>query len=446
MTDHTTHNAQNLRPLLHFTALKNWLNDPNGLSYYRGKYHLFYQYNPKGLEWGNMSWGHATSEDLLHWEHLPIAMIQDQDYDRDGVFSGSAIVYQGEHYVYYTGVAQEEKGLKQVQCLATSKDGINYLKYENNPILEGSEHANAYDFRDPKVWLYDNRMYLIVATNDENKGKANLYVSTNGIDFEYDREFFRPNMGYMWECPDLFQVDKQWLLIYSAMGVGQDMKQNTAFISKVDFEYDKRETYVDEPERMDYGDDFYAPQTIGNEKERRIMIAWLRMIKPLDDSHPWTGMMTLPREIFIENGQIMYRVIEEIYANTKGYITKNLHAKHHHQIQLNDAYLFECTLSFDHTTDLQLTTPKESGLSISYKSQMRRVYLVRNLHGVETIYESPIIDTDVITLQIFLDKSVAEIFINHGRHVLTAVYYQPTKTLEINVSKDIETFEYRFLS
>ena len=147
------------RPGFHFSTRVGWLNDPNGFSFYEGKYHLFYQYHPYDPYWGPMHWGHAVSEDLLHWEYLPAALAPDQIYDKDGCFSGSAVVLpDGKQLLMYTGVKRIPKadgGMcdEQTQCLAVG-DGVDYVKYEKNPIMDkkdipqGSSEA---DFRDPKM-------------------------------------------------------------------------------------------------------------------------------------------------------------------------------------------------------------------------------------------------------------------------------------------------------
>ena len=127
-----------LRPVFHFTAPYGWINDPNGFCYFKGMYHLFYQYNPHGCEWSKMYWGHAVSKDLTHWEDLPIALYPDQEYDTDevgGCFSGSAIVRGDRLYVFYTGTSRHGNMLVQSQCMAYSDDGIKFEKYSGNPVV-----------------------------------------------------------------------------------------------------------------------------------------------------------------------------------------------------------------------------------------------------------------------------------------------------------------------
>ena len=151
--------AKEERPDFHLSVRTGWLNDPNGFSYYGGKYHMFYQYNPYNAQWGPMHWGHAVSDDLLHWEYLPAALAPDEAYDRDGCFSGSAVTMDdGSQLLMYTGVLRERQrdgGFREVQtqCLAVG-DGTDYEKYEKNPVLDEKdlpEGCSRNDFRDPKM-------------------------------------------------------------------------------------------------------------------------------------------------------------------------------------------------------------------------------------------------------------------------------------------------------
>ena len=182
------------RPAFHLTPFCGWMNDPNGFSYYDGKYHLFYQYNPYDIHWNTMHWGHAVSSDLLHWEYLPAALAPDESYDCNGCFSGSAIELSDKtHLLIYTGVKQyklPDGSLRdaQVQCLAVG-DGQNYRKYEKNPVIDASklpEGASKADFRDPRIWqLSDGRFCCAVASRpSDGSGQILLYVSSNGFEIE----------------------------------------------------------------------------------------------------------------------------------------------------------------------------------------------------------------------------------------------------------------------
>ena len=199
------------RPGFHLSTRVGWLNDPNGFSFYEGKYHLFYQYHPYDPYWGPMHWGHAVSEDLLHWEYLPAALAPDMSYDRDGCFSGSAVsLPDGRQLLMYTGVKRiplEEGGFRdeQTQCLAVG-DGLDYEKYEKNPVLDVEnipEGCSKADFRDPKMWVNEDGTYSCVVANRaaDGSGQLLLYTSQDGFEWKFKSVLIENHnrFGVMWE-------------------------------------------------------------------------------------------------------------------------------------------------------------------------------------------------------------------------------------------------------
>ena len=217
------------RPGFHLSTRVGWLNDPNGFSYYEGKYHLFYQYHPYDPYWGPMHWGHAVSEDLLHWEYLPAALAPDQTYDRDGCFSGSAVTLpDGRQLLMYTGVKRiplADGGFcdEQTQCLAVG-NGIDYEKYEQNPVLDGKDipkGCSKEDFRDPKMLKNEDGTYSCVVANRaaDGSGQVLLYTSTDGFEWKFKSVLManHDRFGVMWECPDLFCLDGKDVLMCSPM-------------------------------------------------------------------------------------------------------------------------------------------------------------------------------------------------------------------------------------
>ena len=172
--------AKEERPDFHLCSRVGWMNDPNGFCYYNGMYHLFYQYYPYESKWGPMHWGHAVSEDMLHWQYLPAAMAPDETYDREGCFSGSAIALpDGRQLLMYTGVVRETRedgsvSERQRQCVATG-DGVDYVKYAENPVLTEEDlpqGSSRVDFRDPKVWRGDDGNYYAVVGNRPADGSG----------------------------------------------------------------------------------------------------------------------------------------------------------------------------------------------------------------------------------------------------------------------------------
>ena len=215
------------RPAFHVSPYVGWMNDPNGFSYYQGEYHLFYQYYPYDTHWDSMHWGHVVSKDLLHWKYLPAALAPDEEYDKGGCFSGSAIeLDDGRQLLMYTAVDHEtlEDGSKrdiQTQAVAVG-DGRDYVKYEKNPILTEKdlpEGASKVDFRDPKIWKgKDGNFYCVIGSRPaDGSGQILLYRSANGFDWKFVSILAenKKRFGKMWECPDFFELDGKHVLLTS---------------------------------------------------------------------------------------------------------------------------------------------------------------------------------------------------------------------------------------
>ena len=317
------------RPAFHLSARVGWLNDPNGFSWYQGRYHLFYQYHPYDSHWGPMHWGHAVSSDLLHWSYLPAAMAPDKPCDRDGCFSGSALsLPDGRHMLMYTGVAKEytlsgEVREVQSQNLAFG-DGLDYEKYEWNPVIpEPPEGGSRFSFRDPKLWQARDGSYRALIANDKpgQGGQLLLYRSTDLLHWDFVRVLAenRNRIGRMWECPDFFELDGKHVLLSSSMDMlpkGLEYHNgNGTFYLLGSFD-EETEAFTEESNHaIDYGIDFYAPQTILSPDGRRILIGWMQNWDTCNlhvKSTPWFGQMSLPRELHIKNGILYQTPIQEL--------------------------------------------------------------------------------------------------------------------------------------
>lgn len=292
----------------HFMAPAAWMNDPNGLIYFKGEYHLFYQIHPYSAGNGPKHWGHAKSADLVNWEHLPIALAPTLEYEANGCFSGSAVDDHGVFTLIYTGNAVKDKRKKQVQCVATSDDGITFRKYAGNPIIGEFPEEGSADFRDPKVWRHRDQWYMAVGSGKNGKGNALLYRSGDLYDWTYIgkmAESRTPEEGVVWNCPDFFRVgDKDVLMVSPAVWEGnkQFVRKTLYYIGRMDYE-----TGIFHPETagdVDSGWDFYAPQTLVDSQGRIILIGWMDMwFNPMPtQAYGWAGAMTLPREVFLTSG------------------------------------------------------------------------------------------------------------------------------------------------
>lgn len=281
------------RPLWHFTPAYGWMNDPNGVIQLRGEYHLFYQHHPFGTDWGPMHWGHAVSRDLLRWQHLPIALAPTPGGpDAAGCFSGSAVDDGGVLSLVYTG-----HGERQVQCLATSRDGRRFEKHAGNPVLGGPPAGfSAADFRDPKVWRAEGRWWLVAGSHRGDRGAALLFESADLYEWRFKAVAAESDgtQGSMWECPDLFALDGRHVLAYSPMGLPS--RAPLVLVGRLDYATGR---FAAESRHVaDHGFDFYAPQSFEDEAGRRIVIGWMENWESKTwptKAHGWAGAMTVPR-------------------------------------------------------------------------------------------------------------------------------------------------------
>ena len=323
-----------MRPLFHLTPRCGWMNDPNGFSLYKGEYHLFYQYYPYETVWGPMHWGHAVSKDLITWEYYPAAIAPDMEYDKNGCFSGSAIEMEdGRQLLVYTGVQKmedEDGNIREVQtqCVAFG-DGKDYEKYANNPVIDSTmlpEGAGKQDFRDPKVWRENGKYYIVVGNKTEDiDGQILQFVSDDGINWSYDKTVIKNNhrFGVMWECPDYFNHDGKQVLLTSPQDMLPEELEfhngngTLCVIGSID---ENGEFCEENCQAVDYGIDFYAPQTIKTPDGRRVMIGWMQNWDTCGirrDDFPWFGQMSIPREITIKDNRLIQwpaREIENYYG------------------------------------------------------------------------------------------------------------------------------------
>lgn len=444
------------RPDFHLSPRIGWMNDPNGFSYYNGQYHLFYQYYPYEAKWGPIYWGHAVSDDLLHWEYLPAALAPDEIYDRDGCFSGSAVTLpDGRHMLMYTGFEKErrENGLYcdvQTQCIAVG-NGIDYEKYEKNPVLDIKdlpEGGSKTDFRDPKIWKRADGTYCCVVGNraSDGNGQILLFRSQDGFAWKYEKVLVANNgrFGKMWECPDFFLLDGKWILLTSPQDMlpeGFEFHNGDGTLCLIgDFD-EETDTFTQQGyQSVDYGIDFYAPQTLLAPDGRRIMIGWMQnwdtcSIRSLDVK--WFGQISLPRELFLKNGRLYQKPISEIdamrcnevaYQNVcfsdvirlegirgrKADIELILRpgdtqkTYHKFAIRLAQNEQFYTSLSF---------RPHEAVLKIDRKfSGSRRAIIHQRRCKINDV-------KDELKLRIILDQFSVEVFVNEGAYVLTAAIY-----------------------
>jgi beta-fructofuranosidase len=286
------------RPRYHFLPPANWMNDPNGLIQWRGQYHLFYQYNPFAPVWGAIHWGHALSDDLVHWRDLPIALAPTPGtVDEYGVFSGCAVDNHGVATVLYTGVRKPAHGARiELPCLATSTDAdlVTWTKYPDNPVIAAPPPGfDVLGFRDHAVWQEADTWYQVIGSGIRGVGgTVLLYRSADLRHWDYVRPICvgdRTTTGDIWECPDLFALGNQHVLMVSPV----PLRKTLFFLGSFrDHRFEARSSGT-----VDDGGYFYAPQSFTDDHGRRIMFGWLweGRSEAAQRAAGWAGVMSLPR-------------------------------------------------------------------------------------------------------------------------------------------------------
>lgn len=431
--------------VLHLKAPGNWINDPNGFIYYDGWYHLFFQHFPYAPVWGTMHWGHAVSRDLVHWKHLGIAVFPTKSYDRNGVFSGSAIERGGELCLYYSAVrylkenpenihCAPEGGFETSQAMITSSDGFHFENWKDKrqiiPVIHNREMADPADTRDPKVWREMGRYYMVLGSTWEKKqGQAVFFISEDGEHWEFLSRQPKEAFGHTLECPDLFRVGDQRILLGSPMGVMKDGLEypSNAMGWRAEFQPETGKLeLLGEGQLVDCGMDLYAPQTTLDREGRRVMIAWMRMPKAAEpenseDGLPWNGMMCLPRVVEVKDGHIYFRVHPEV-------------EKH-----FAPAAAAEMTVLMEGWKEqgrgmgifrIKTKLPEGEGLNIggyriwredgAIKTDRSQVF--QGISGYRTCFSTPQVEGEC-RLDIFVEPNLIEIFVNEGEYVLSSVVY-----------------------
>lgn len=434
---------EQFRPQYHFSPPQQWMNDPNGMVYLDGEYHLFYQHYPDSNVWGPMHWGHAVSEDLLHWDHLPIALYPDS---LGYIFSGSAVIDHGntsglgkngqDPMVAIFTYHHDENG--QSQGIAFSNDkGRSWTKYRNNPVLES---PGIPDFRDPKVSWYDRgngsgKWIMTLAVKD----KISFYSSPNLIDWTHESDFNPEWAAYggVWECPDLFPLktnsgNEKWMLLVSINPGGPNGGSATQyFIGNFD-----GQNYTAEGESikwLDYGTDNYAGVTWSNippEDGRRLFIGWMSnwQYANIVPTTEWRSANTIPRELALitDHGveRVASRPIKELeqLRQTTEIIQGSTHA-------LKDP-LFELELEKESGESARITLKNELGEKVMITFEDNQLIFDRTESGKISFEEgfgkritAPITDITIETIRMYADRSSLEIFINDGALVMTEIIF-----------------------
>ena len=413
--------TEEFRPRAHFTPEKNWINDPNGLLYYKGKYHLFYQHNPSGILWGNMSWGHSVSSDLLHWEHLPVAI---GCTDTTGIFSGSAVVdftnssgfgsIDNPPLVAIYTVHQNDES-NQSQHIAYSVDeGLTWTKYADNPVLD----LSMKDFRDPKVsWVESTQSWLMTIAKP-HEYKIAFFTSKDLKSWQHLSDFGPLGAtGGIWECPDLFSLatpsgENKWVLLVSLNPGGIAGGSGTQYFIG-DWDGKTFSTEQKETKWIDYGRDNYAGVTFFNAPDdRRIFLAWMsnwdyaaKLPSPI-----WRGSMTSPRELTLIERDNQLQLSALPIKELKNVTDKSF------VIDGNE----DCTITIG---------DQGASLLIKFDSITKKITVDRSAAWFAEFADSPqstpLITLTEFTLRLVIDNGSLELFVPEAAVALTTLHTLP---------------------
>ncbi|SDO73218.1 glycoside hydrolase family 32 protein [Halobacillus aidingensis] len=437
------------RPHIHFTPEQMWMNDPNGLVYFEGEYHLFYQYHPDSKQWGPMHWGHAVSKDLITWEHLPVALYPDT---LGMIFSGSAVVDHKDTSGFFDGkpglvaVFTHADGDLQRQSIAYSKDhGRTWVKYDDNPVIP---NPGIKDFRDPKVfWHEETEKWVMVLAAGR---KVQFYTSTDLKQWTYVSEFgegWGEQKG-VWECPDLFSLtnettgEKKWVLpIGIDAGAPSGGSGTQYFIGSFDGKHFVPHQSKETVRWLDYGKDFYASQSFSDLPGRRVVLAWMSNWQYANDvpTDPWRSAMTIPRELTLSMVEGQERLIQKPVAELTSLIEKKmekepffLQEKQSTELdQPASPFIWEWGVEIEKggVFEARLFGKQDGGLRVRIDRGKNTLYVQRDRADLDFSKEyactcqAPLNgDHSSFHLKLVCDHSSVEIFLGDGEISMTNVY------------------------
>ena len=466
------------RPQVHFTPKEKWMNDPNGMLYHKNTYHLFYQYYPDSTVWGPMHWGHATSADMIHWKHQPIALYPDS---LGYIFSGSAVVDIHNTSGFGNGKAPlvaifthhdpvgeaQGKSDYQNQSLAYSiDDGRTWIKYANNPVIK---NPGIKDFRDPKVMWFkkDKKWILTLAASN----RIIFYSSKNLKDWIMESEFGE-NVGAhggVWECPDLFTLKHGgktvWILIVNLNPGGPNKGSATQYFLG-DFDGKSFLPLSTETKWLDYGPDEYAGVTWSNTGKRRLFLGWMSnwLYANVVPTEPWRNAMTIPRELRVietNNALLVASTPVKELARIKStpFVINNVSLSEKNDVSKSIKNLsFPCivNLSVDGPKDISIILSNNLGeeLIIGFDKIQNNYFIDRTKSGKTNFqadfparhFAPRFTSKTKMDISLMIDISSVELFADGGLTVMTEIFF-PNKTYsEISIqsadSALMKKFEY----
>ena len=467
VTPSTTTYSEQYRPQIHYTPAKNWVNDPNGMVYVDGTWHLFYQYNPYGNGWGNMSWGHATSTDLLHWQEQEVALRKDALGD---IFSGSAVIDHDNTAGFGANsivALYTSAGDHQQQSMAYSTDkGKTFTTFSGNPIIANTDRG---DFRDPKVFWHEPTQRWVMSLALGWSYGIEFWTSRDLKTWTMASQFTTPvtrcNKG-QWECPDLFPLEyngqQKWVLIVSVNPGGPFSGSGTMyFVGDFDgttFTADD----LDYPLWADYGMDNYAGVTWSNAPDNRhVFLGWMNNWNYSGDvpCSPWRSAFTLPRDLSLIDYQgtplLSSKVSPEIETIAGQWQTLDAAAGSDLSLGsgMGEAYQLQVTFPLDAANTVTLSNSKGEKYEIVYSTIGQKVTVQRTTQtgvccqsfSMPTVWGPLRTEGDKVTLDIYVDQSSVEVFTANGSMAMTNLVYPQEIYNHVSVATSGENLRYRLL-
>ncbi|MFP7299912.1 glycoside hydrolase family 32 protein [Neobacillus niacini] len=428
------------RQSFHIQPVTGLLNDPNGFSYFNGEYHLFYQWFPLGPVHGLKHWYHTKSKDLVLWENVGMAIKPSNEFDCHGVYSGSGIEHDGKLYFMYTGNTRDDEWVRHpFQCLAVMSPDGSIVKMEE-PVIKEVPRGYTDHFRDPKVWKNGDHFYAVIGAQRENEtGSVVLYRSWDLKDWQFAGEVktgLDEGFGYMWECPDYFELDGQGIFLFSPQGLKAegDSYQNiyqSGYVVGSPIDLEEIELKHGPFHELDHGFDFYAPQTTVDHLNRRILVGWMGLpeIDYPTDKHGWAHCLTIPRELTVKEGKLVQHPVAELTL-LRGEKVETSQKVENESICLDnfEGDVYELQAEFSESTaeefGLELRVGENEKTVIKYDAVAKKVVFDRTETGQSfgeeygTVRKCKL-EAEEISFRIFVDVSSVEVFVNDGEEVFT---------------------------
>ncbi|WP_432792074.1 glycoside hydrolase family 32 protein [Peptacetobacter hiranonis] len=419
----------------HIMPTSGWVNDPNGLCQFKGVYHIYYQYSPFDVNGKLKLWGHITTEDFIKYqEHEPV-LYPDFRYDQNGVYSGSAVVRNGKINYFYTGNVKHldgdydyiMTGREQNLIACSSEDGFNFS--EKELIMTNTDFPSKLSLhvRDPKVYHKNGIDYMVIGARDDNSTGCILVLKGKDLkNWECHTVIYSDEkFGYMWECPDLFDLNGETVLVTCPQGVPEEgyiyknVHQNGYFLVNGDLE--SKDVNLSEFRLLDYGFDFYAPQSFEDESGRRILVGWMGI--PDADytnrttENGWQHALTMPRELILKDGIIYQRPVEEIKALRGN--NRTFAADEFKDLEVENLS-FELCAEFEKCNGFKLNLRNDISLSFDKSKGLIELNMGESGCGRDARYAYC---DEIRNIDVYSDTSAFEIFINDGEIVFTTRAY-----------------------